>query len=76
MFKNGIESSVTRRVFSRMPSVLLLTALGLGVSVGCTTMNNPAKRLVNHLSTKASEAKMRDQVEKDKFPTAKEAGVD
>jgi hypothetical protein len=43
---------------------------------GCSTMPNPAKRLANKLGTKAREIQLRDKVENDKFPTAKEAGLD
>ena len=65
-----------RRIPSRMQSGIRLALVGLVFFAGCSTMHNPAKQLVNHLSTKASEAKMLDKVEKDNFPTAKEAGLD
>lgn len=70
---------ISHQKCNALPSTLLaihLAFLGLGFFSGCSTMPNPAKRLVNHLSTKTSEAKLRDTVEKDKFPTAKEAGLD
>ena len=69
-------SSRKLRTLSRMLSGILLVLFGLGFFAGCSAMPNPASRLVNHLSSKASEAKMRSKVENDKFPTAKEAGLD
>jgi hypothetical protein len=71
--------AVSRRKRNSLPPALralLVVFIGLGFFSGCSAMPNPAKRLVNHLSTKTSEAKLRDRVEKDKFPTAKEAGLD
>lgn len=64
------------RNFPRLPNALFIALCGLVLFAGCSAVPNPAKRLVNHVSTKASEARMRDTVEKDKFPTAQEAGVD
>lgn len=74
--KKNTGSNPKRRTPLRMRSGIRSALLGLVFFAGCSTMHNPAKQLVNHISTKASEAKMRDKVEKDKFPTAKEAGLD
>jgi hypothetical protein len=74
--KKKTGSSPKRRTFAQMRSGVLLLLFGLGFFAGCSTMPNPAKRLVNHLSTKTSEARLRNKVENDKFPTAKEAGLD
>ena len=76
LFKKNAGLNPERRTPSRMRSGIRLALVGLVFFAGCSTVPNPAKQLVNHLSTKASEAKMRDKVEKDKFPTAKEAGLD
>jgi hypothetical protein len=64
------------RPFSRLLGGVLLAAIGVAFCSGCAAMPNPAKRLANHVSTKASEAKIREKVENDKFPTAKDAGVE
>jgi hypothetical protein len=74
--KNGAGSARKLRTHSRMAGVVLLALFGIGLFAGCSTMPNPAKRLVNHLSTKTNEAMIRSKVEKDKFPTAKEVGLD
>jgi hypothetical protein len=75
--KNNAGSNPKQKRSSRMRCGILLTTLGLGFFAGCTTtMHNPAKQLVNHIGTKASEARMRDKVEKDPFPTAKQVGLD
>ena len=76
LLKKNSGLNPERRTPLRMRSGILLAVLGPVFFAGCSTVPNPAKQLVNHLSTKASEAKMRDKVEKDKFPTAKEAGLD
>jgi hypothetical protein len=60
----------------RIKRGLLLAVFVAGIFSGCSSVPNPARRLVNHLSTKTSEARMRSTVEKDKFPTAQEAGLD
>jgi hypothetical protein len=65
-----------QRSFSRLFGGILLAVFGLALCTGCTAMPNPAKRLANHISTKSSESKIREKVENDKFPTAKEAGLD
>ncbi|MCC6123768.1 MAG: hypothetical protein IT426_02300 [Pirellulales bacterium] len=74
--KKQAGSSQKRRTFSRMQSGIVLLAVGIGLFAGCANVPNPAKRLVNHVSTKTSEARLRDKVEKDQFPTAQEAGLD
>jgi hypothetical protein len=74
--KKIASSSRKPRNFLQMKGIFALVLFSLGLFSGCSTMPNPAKRLVNHLSTKTSEARMRDKVEKDKFPTAQEAGLD
>jgi hypothetical protein len=66
----------SRRPFWRMQCGFLSTLLVLGALGGCSTVHNPAKRLVNHIGTKTSEARMRKTVENDRFPTAKEAGLE
>ena len=76
LLKKNTGSNPKRRATSRMRSGILLALLGPVFFAGCSTVPNPAKQLVNHLSTKASEARLRDKVEKDKYPTAKEAGLD
>jgi hypothetical protein len=60
----------------RMAALFLALLFGVGALSGCSTMPNPAKRLANHLSTKTNEAMIRKKVEQDKFPTAKEVGLD
>jgi hypothetical protein len=74
--KKQTGSNQKRRTFSRLHGGIVLAAVGIGLFAGCANVPNPAKRLVNHVSTKTSEACLRDKVEKDQFPTAQEAGLD
>ena len=74
--KKNADSNLVRRTLPRLQIGAAWMLLGLFSFAGCSTMPNPAKRLVNHLGTKTSEAMMRNKIEKDKFPTAKEAGLD
>jgi hypothetical protein len=75
-FTNLSNSSQKLRLRHRSAVLVLSMLFGIGALSGCSTMPNPAKRLANHLSTKTNEAMMRKKVEQDKFPTAKEVGLD
>jgi hypothetical protein len=77
MFRKSISGSGQKlRLRYRLAVVFLSVLFGIGTLSGCSTMPNPAKRLANHLSTKTNEAMIRKKVEQDKFPTAKEVGLD